>query len=174
MNYILLNDLQKQEYKNDILSLMQLCDKDFIPPLSARASTVQKDLSSATANGDVSAYFNEMIKQNIIVIIEDGAFLGFVSFKENYYNDIINNKPLKNIYVSTLMLAPAARGKHLTERCYEHLFNELYPTRNVYTRTWSTNAAHIRILGKFGFNELHRIKNDRGENIDTVYFEKIR
>ncbi len=170
----MLNDIQKEDYKNDILALMQLCDKDFVPPLSARASTVQKDLSSAPASGNVCAYFNEMLKQKIIVMVDDGAFLGFVSFKENYYNDIINEKSLPNVYVSTLILAPMARGKHLTEQCYEHVFKALYPTSNVYTRTWSTNLTHIRILSKFGFKELHRIKNDRGENIDTVYFEKVR
>ncbi|MBQ9734443.1 MAG: GNAT family N-acetyltransferase [Clostridia bacterium] len=174
MDYILLNDLQKEGYENDILALMQLCDKDFIPPLSARASTLQKDLSFSNASGNVCAYFDEMIKQKVLVIIDDDKFLGFVSYKENYSNDVINKNTFPNIYVSTLMLAPESRGKHLTEHAYNHLFNTLYPKHNIYTRTWSTNLAHIRILSKFNFNELHRIKNDRGENIDTVYFEKTR
>jgi RimJ/RimL family protein N-acetyltransferase len=57
---------------------------------------------------------------------------------------------------------------------YEHLFFTLFPTHHLFTRTWSTNAAHIAILGKFGFSQIARIENDRGEGIDTVYFAKKR
>ena len=174
MEFILFSQEQKEFFSNDIIKLMQISDKDFIPPLSSRASTLQKNLSDAPASGNVCAYFEEMIKQNVLGIIEDGVFLGFVSFKENYFNDVVPKNSTPNIYVSTLILAPEARGKHLTERAYEYLFNILYPKHNLYTRTWSTNFAHIRILSKFNFSELYRIKDDRGENIDTVYFEKIR
>jgi ribosomal protein S18 acetylase RimI-like enzyme len=55
---------------------------------------------------------------------------------------------------------------------YDHLFNEKYADRNIFTRTWSTNTAHISILKKYNFREIHRIENDRGEGIDTVYFSR--
>jgi ribosomal protein S18 acetylase RimI-like enzyme len=135
---------------------------------------LQKNLESLKGNGDVSEYFEEMMKHKILGFIENNKIIGFVSFRENYLNDVITSQSLPNIYLSTLILSPSARGMGLTQKAYAHLFNELYPKYNVYTRTWSTNFAHVKILGRFDFTEFFRIKNDRGESIDTVYFEKIR
>ena len=55
---------------------------------------------------------------------------------------------------------------------YNHLFFELYGGSNVFTRTWSTNYAHTKILDFFGFEEMARLVGDRGNGIDTVYFSK--
>ena len=57
---------------------------------------------------------------------------------------------------------------------YAHLFDDIFPDRSIFTRTWSTNAAHIKILDKFNFEIIKCIENDRGDGIDTVYFAKIR
>ena len=51
------------------------------------------------------------------------------------------------------------------------LFKE-YEHMNIFTRTWSTNAVHIRILSKFEFETLHVLKDHRGAGIDTIYFVK--
>ena len=174
MDYILLNEQEKQKYSNDIISMMKESDNDFVPPLSARSSTLQSYLKGGCNSGDVLPYFNEMIKQEILAVIEDNKMLGFVSFKKDFTNDKITAKTLPNIYLSTLILAKVARGKGLTVKLYDHLFNTLYPDRSIFTRTWSTNFAHKKILGKFDFTELARIENDRGINIDTVYYSKIR
>lgn len=170
MIFTVLTDDQKQQYKNDMLEIMKICDADFVPPLSSRSSTTQSDLKAGEydENG-IAKYYTEMEKQQILAAIEDdGRLLGFVSYKEDYLSDIVTKTP--NIYLSTLMLHPDARGKRLTNRMYEHLFCELYPDRSIFTRTWSTNAVHIKILSNFGISEFHRIKDDRGEGIDTVYF----
>ena len=174
MEFILLNEQQKELYSKEIIRLMTLSDKDFVPPLSSRSSTLQKNLVGETATGDVTPYFNEMIKQQVLGFFEDGVFLGFVSFKLNYTNDVISENTLPNVYLSTLVLAEEARGKKVTVRAYDHIFNTLYPNHSIYTRTWSTNIPHTKILSKFDFSELKRIKNDRGDGIDTVYFELKR
>ena len=54
---------------------------------------------------------------------------------------------------------------------YASLFEE-YKDVNIFTRTWSTNMAHIKILSKFDFEKMSVIENDRGEGIDKVYFKK--
>ena len=54
---------------------------------------------------------------------------------------------------------------------YETLFKK-YENVDIFTRTWSTNEAHIKILMKFDFEIMSVLKNDRGEGIDTVYFKK--
>ena len=42
-----------------------------------------------------------------------GVLLAFVSFRENYTSDVIPSQQ-PNIYLSTLVMRPEARGKHLT------------------------------------------------------------
>ena len=95
-----------------------------------------------------------------------------------YTNTVLSNEikedTLPNIYLSTLVLKPEARGKKLTFYMYDYLFNILYPESNIFTRTWSTNIPHIKILSKFDFDEFIRKPNDRGEGIGTVYFCKTR
>ncbi len=85
--------------------------------------------------------------------------LGFVSYKENYLPEHYGMAKMPNIYISTLISAPEARGRGLTKTLYRHLFYERFPDRSVYTRTWSQNAAHIKILNGFGFQEVCRIPN---------------
>ena len=57
---------------------------------------------------------------------------------------------------------------------YEHLFDTLRPRHSCFTRTWSTNAAHIAILTRMGFSLTKRVENDRAIGIDSVYFGLIR
>ena len=145
-------------------------DREFVPPLSERSSTLDKNLKASGVGGGIDSYYREMNSQHIMVAILDGEILGFVSYRENYVCDYISDGKLPNIYVSTLILKPEARGKNLTKLMYAHLFDTVYPDRNVFTRTWSQNFAHTKILSDLSFSEIERIKNDRGEGIDTVYY----
>jgi ribosomal protein S18 acetylase RimI-like enzyme len=71
------------------------------------------------------------------------------------------------------VVSPKARGKGVTTALYQKLFTE-YEKVNIFTRTWSTNFAHIKILGKYGFEVIKILKDDRGIGIDTVYFKKAK
>lgn len=156
----------------DIYSLLEEGDREFFPPLSCRSSTTQKNLTGIHKSVDgIKNYFEEMKKQNILVAVEDDKLLGFVSFKENLVTDVIPEKESPNIYISTLIVSPDARGMGLTRKMYEYLF-DTYKQSNVFTRTWSTNTAHINILSKFGFDIYKTIENDRAEGVHTVYFKK--
>ncbi|MBQ6895033.1 MAG: GNAT family N-acetyltransferase [Clostridia bacterium] len=149
-------------------------DKDFIPPLSSRSSTTQKDLTSSQGSIDgLKSYFEEMKKQRFMVCLDGEILVSFVYFKENFTNDKIFKEDLPNIYLSTLIMRPEYRGQKVTQTLYENLFN-IYKDSGIFTRTWSTNAAHIRILSKFDFETIATVENDRGEGIDTIYFAKRR
>ena len=175
MEFKILSNEQKIKYKHDIIEMLKQSDKDFIPPLSARSSTTQSDLTKQTSSEQgLLSYYTEMNKQQILGAFEGTEILGFVSFKVDYVSNEIKENTLPNIYLSTLVLKPEARGKKLTFYMYDYLFNSLYPESNIFTRTWSTNIPHIKILSKFDFAEFIRKPNDRGEGIDTVYFSKIR
>ena len=175
MEFLLLDEAQKKSYGAQILDILRACDKDFVPPLSARFSTSDTTFSAETGveNG-VNAYFEDMMRQHVLAAIEDGALLGFVTFATDLVNGVLGADTLPNLYICTLLLSPAARGRGVTAKMYAHLFDTLYPRVNLFTRTWSTNHAHMKILDRFGFDLIKRIENDRGEGIDTVYFGKMR
>lgn len=173
MEFVLFSDLQKKSYKDELYKMLEDGDRDFVPPLSQRSSTTQQSFGVGNKNG-ISAYFNMMLKQNIIGMFENGELLGFLSFIENYKSDFIDDNYENNIYLSTLILSEKTRGKGVTYKLYDYIFNTLYPQKSIFTRTWSTNYAHIKILGKFDFQTIKTIKNDRGNGIDTVYFAKKR
>ena len=111
-----------------------------------------------------------MLGQQILGVFLEEKLVGFVSYIEDRVTDVFDVLP--NIYISTLVLQPETRGMGITKKLYHHLFNEMYPTHSIYTRTWSTNITHIKILQGFDFAELKRIPNDRGAGVDTVYYCK--
>ena len=174
MEFRVLNDTEKLKYREELLEILSINDKNFIPPLSQRSSTTQANLLGDENKADILPYFNKMLEQSILAMFIDDKLFGFVSYIANYISDVIGADTHPNIYLSTLALRPETRGMGATKKAYTHLFFDRYPHCNVYTRTWSTNGPHIHILDGFGFGELKRIPNDRGEGIDTVYFYKNR
>ena len=174
MEFRVLNESEKAYYREELLEILAINDKNFVPPLSQRSSTTQANLLGDKTQADILPYFNKMLGQSILAMFHEGKLFGFVSYIENYVSDVVGVDTHPNIYLSTLALRPESRGMGATKKAYTHLFFERYPERNVYTRTWSTNGPHIHILGGFGFGELKRIPNDRGVGIDTVYFFKNR
>lgn len=166
MEFKILTKEEKILFKADIINMLVESDDEFLPPLSKRTSPRDKTFSHDNVSSDgILSYFNAMIEQEIMVSLDGDRLVGFVSYYENYES---GQKP--NIYVSTLIVAKAARGLGITSTMYSYLFDKLYSDRYVYTRTWSTNIAHTKILSRFGFSEFNRIKDERGIGIDTVYF----
>ena len=174
MNFKIFNEQDKTVFENEIISMLSESDNDFVPPISARSSTLDKSFNGTPSESGILSYYREMKRQSIIGAFEDGELLGFVSYRENFISEEIDVSQLPNIYISTLVLAKKARGKGITKKLYSYLFSELYPERNIFTRTWSTNFAHINILSAFTFTEILRKENDRGAGIDTLYFKKQR
>lgn len=174
MEFRILREKEKIQYREELLEILITNDLNFVPPLSQRSSTTQANLLGNQENTDILPYFNKMMGQNILAMFHEGKLFGFVSYIDNYISDAIGAETHPNIYLSTLALRPETRGMGATKKAYTYLFFERYPHCNVYTRTWSTNGPHIHILDGFGFVELKRIPNDRGDGIDTVYFYKNR
>ena len=170
MEIKLFSEEDKLHYKSDVIEMLEASDKEFIPPLSSRASTSQTDLSggSCSKNGCLS-YYSDMIEGEILGAFLEGELVGFVAYRRNVVRPYIDEDTFPNVYVSTLIVRKTARGMGLTKKMYSYLFTEICPECNVFTRTWSQNAAHLKILSDFGFNIHKRIPDDRGKGIDTVY-----
>ena len=157
-------------YAADIQTLLVMADREFIPPLSARGSSSQADLhSTATVSEGAQAYFEAMLAQPVVVAVEDGVCKGFMAFKRDFVCDYYKNTP--NMYASTCVVHPDARGKGLMRRFYETIM-DLFPSYSIYTRTWHTNVSHLKVLDRLGFSLLARLPEHRGPGLDTVYYCK--
>jgi len=172
MDIRIINPHEQAQYYGEILEMLYMSDDDFVPPLSARSSTTQKDFTSSQKTKDgILQYFEEMKSQRFMAVLEDGKVMAFVSYRENYINSVITEAYTPNIYLSTLIMRPEARGKGLTKMMYRLLFKE-YEDKYICTRTWSTNIAHKKILDFYNFSTFATLPDDRGKGIDTVYFMK--
>lgn len=170
MEFCLLNDTQKEQYREDRLKIFAQNDMTFVPPMSSRTGTTQNTFQNKVNPSGIQDYLAQMLSQQIMGVFLEEKLVGFVSYMKDRVTDVFDVLP--NIYISTLVLQSETRGMGITKKLYNHLFSELYPTHSIYTRTWSTNIAHIKILQGFGFEELKRIPDDRGLGIDTVYYCK--
>ena len=165
MNIITLQNLADSKYSEQVWELICETDNEFVPPLSYRESTTQNTLDKASVNKLPVQYFEQLKKQSIILALDRDCVIGFMSFRKGF-------EEIKecDIYVSTIVVSPLSRGKRITEKMYNELFKNY--TGMTVTRTWSENHAHIHILEKLGFKLIKKIKNHRGNGIDTVYFAK--
>jgi L-amino acid N-acyltransferase YncA len=157
-------------YAADIQALLEMADQEFIPPLSARGSSTQQNLTSAAAVSEgAKAYFEAMSAQPVVVAVENGRCCGFMAFKKDYVCEYYNKTP--NLYASTCVVHPVARGKGLMRGFYQTMI-DLFPNCSIYTRTWHTNIAHLKVLEKLGFSLLVQLPDHRGPGMDTVYYCK--
>lgn len=159
-------------FKGQVWELLKAADAEFVPALSTRNSTRQEEMSGEgvkDAEGP-RAYFEEMSKQNFLLALENGEVKAFASYIPGREMEIDGEKVLAD-YVSTIVVHPAYRNRGLLKAFYGILFNRGESGR-IMTRTWSTNDAHIHVLEEMGFRKIKTIPNDRGADIDTVYFMK--
>lgn len=156
-------------HDDQLYGLLSMCDEEFVPPLSTRNSTTQTDLRTSTgetANGDVSAYYDSIAKQEQLRMYSADKLVGFASYVHREDDD-----GTSVAYLSTILTHPEHRGEGLSRKMYAALFAML-DEDVLELRTWSTNGAHLHVLDKMGFVESKRIVDDRGEGIDTIYFRK--
>ncbi len=175
MEFICFTESEKQKYREELLSMTVASDREFVPPLSCRESTLQSCLSEGAGGAETSSvlpYFEEMMAQEIIAAIEDGKVLAFLSYRKDFTSDVIGEDTLPNLYLSTMISRPEARGKGIGKQIFLSLFRDRYPSRRAFTRTWSTNDVQIHVFGKLGFKEIKRVKDGRGPGVDTIYYEK--
>ena len=172
MELLYVETVASSGYSADIHNLLILADREFIPPLSARASSTQADLSGGDqVSQGAAAYYETMSTQPAILAIDGGHCLGFMAFKKDYTCPQIPAETLPNLYASTCVVHPDTRGQGLMGRFYQKMM-EAFPRHAIYTRTWHTNFAHLRVLEKLGFTLTHRLPAHRGPGLDTVYYAR--
>lgn len=170
--------LEKNSLKVGVIDLVKRYNYEFIPPLSCRRDIQEKNLSQETSffEDNIESYLNSLFEQSFIVALDNEKVVGFMSFRENYIPAEIksgiksgNMLGYNFCYVSTIIVDRKYRKHGLATQFYHELF-KLFDL--ITTRTWSINYGHLNILQKLDFKLVKRISNDRGKNIDTVYFLK--
>lgn len=171
---IFFRDKLEDEWEaNEVYAILSECDKDFEPPLSERGSTVQKTWEKKSGDG-VRNYFNEVAKQHTLFLKREKKIIAFLSFRSMEECEALKN--YRDIcYFTTLCIRKEYRGQGLALVLYQKA-KEYVEESSRYTvmalRTWSTNKAQLHLMEKMDFHCETRLKNDRGEGIDTLYFVK--
>lgn len=166
---IVVADELTEEQKKGIWELVKEADDEFVPALSSRGSTTQKKMTGTTENKEPVDYFKSLLSQRFILTIEENKVVGFLSYIPDYNLD--NHITLLCDYISTIIVQKEHRRNGYTTQMYKALMDHR-KGRTIATRTWSLNSEHISLLNRLGFNEVLRLKDDRGEGIDTVYYSK--
>ncbi|MDR1034015.1 MAG: GNAT family N-acetyltransferase [Bifidobacteriaceae bacterium] len=142
---------------------------EFVPPLFSRNSTTQSNLIENLENtGD--AYVCAVASQENILFLHNDKIVGVLSYIKDT-NQFPNLFKPENAYLTTVIVDKDYRRKRIAQTMYQ-AFEQLNKRGNLYTRTWSKNDSHIKLLLKRGYAEVHRIADDRGKGIDTVYYGK--
>lgn len=172
---IIMVDKLNEEQKLGVWELIKSSDKDFIPPLSSRSDTTHKFLSNKSldkekSNENLEKFYEELIKESFLLLIEDGKVEGFFSIIKDY-NLELENEVVVCDYITIIIINSKNRNKGYTKKMYNVLLNER-KNKIIATRTWSLNYSHMHILDSLGFKLVHTDKDDRGINIHTVYYLK--
>jgi ribosomal protein S18 acetylase RimI-like enzyme len=153
--------------------LVEEVSDEFFPPLTTRNSTTQAALASASGSAS-SSYFDELLMQHCLLLIECDQLQGFLSFR-TFHRDARLPQIGICIYVSTISVRPAARGRGFARLLYQKLLGlpGTLPTW-ILLRTRSTNTRHLQLLDTLGFRRLLPVPHDRDPGIDSIYLGRKR
>lgn len=167
--------IEDRKEKEEIRRLLELCDQDFVPPLSHRNSTSQTNWAETEEKTDgIAEYLENICSQHVVLWKEEGVVRAFMTWKDHFNCENLEAYP-DSCYLTTLCVWPDYRGQGISEVMYAEAEKDIaakFPGSRITLRTWSTNGAQEHILDKLGYSLVRRLKDDRGEGIDTVYFVK--
>lgn len=172
-NQVFIADTTSPKIQADVLKLLKEIDCEFVPPLSFRKSTTERNLIS-TNNEGIASYFAEVIQQIVVVAMVDGQLAGMITFKYFHNLEILNMYVPCN-YITTLGVFPEFRRHGIARSLYGYITENLpqhIQCAYLVTRTWSSNISHLCLLDKLGFQIVSIIKNDRSKGIDTLYYAR--
>ena len=122
----------------------------------------------------IAEYLENICSQHVVLWKEEGVVRAFMTWKDHFNCENLEAYP-DSCYLTTLCVWPDYRGQGISEVMYAEAEKDIaakFPGSRITLRTWSTNGAQEHILDKLGYSLVRRLKDDRGEGIDTVYFVK--
>lgn len=161
--------LQDNGLQNEIKRILISNNNEFIPSLYDRIEF------QGTLEEKVDFRIKERIQHGYHYIL---AFLEakLVGFTEFLPGDVeVQNQNLYAINVGTSAIDKDHHGQGVAKALYAFL-DDLAINSNVdavLRSTWSQNGKQLRLYERFGYKEIERIKNFRGENNDLIKFCKF-
>ncbi|HMS25232.1 MAG TPA: hypothetical protein PKB15_06070 [Acidimicrobiia bacterium] len=160
---------------NFMRTLLLSVSNEFVPPLTDRSVSYEKNfLEREDPVEGFEMYMMQKMSESCLVASIDGTKAGLMTFKRHFGADWITEWCPCN-YIVTVGVFPKFRRHGLTKLMYDQIGQidvAVQPEFDV-VRTWSTNDAHIALLVSIGFAEVQRLKDHRGDGIDTVYFSRV-
>ena len=170
------SDKKIKHIKEKIWQLICLADEEFYPPLSVRDSenVVFEDKQTFKPTGKPYIFFNEVMNQHIFAAFEKEVLVGFLSYESDYTNEDLEAYGYDETwYVNALIVDDNHRRKGIANKLYDAL--EQYAvsrTDDIFTRTWSFNHSHIKLVKNRGYELVIQLDHHRGKDVHTVYYRK--
>lgn len=162
------------EIHNFVRALLLSVSNEFVPPLTDRSVSHEKNFLESVDPGEgFEMYMMQKMSESCLIASIDGTKAGLLTFKRHFGADWVMEWCPSN-YIVTVGVFPKFRRNGLTKLMYENIGKidvAVQPEFDL-VRTWSTNDAHIALLGSIGFSEVLRLENHRGQGVDTVYFSR--
>ncbi len=174
--------IDKQESRdvllNAMLNMIKANDHLFVPPISERVSHEGYLDYLLGVNGEYikKKYGKETpLPQNPFTIYipdpsnepsNNFSLLGFISCFEYF-------QPFDGAYIVAIMVSPELHGNGIGTKLLSEALTELNRSvvNSISVTTWSTNARSRRLFSRFGFKLEKIVPNERGPNIDGLYFK---
>lgn len=161
--------LDRIGYVSGVEQILVANNNDFIPSLYDR---IEYD---GTLEEKVSFQMKGKLEEGyhyILALNESNEIVGFTEVKEGV--SLVHNEDLRALNVGTSAIHKDLQGKGVAKMLYSFLDNLAieFNVDVVVRRTWSTNIRQLKLYDKFGYEEIERIPNLRGEGIDSVRFCK--
>lgn len=141
------------EFNNEVYKIFLKHEQDFVPPLSER--------------GSVEEYYLKLKDEDMILLRHQKKLIGVITF---YRKPSIIDESKEVLYIANLIVDREYRGNKIAYKLYDMCF-ACCGEGTYEIRTWSTNEPQQHILNNLGFKLIKRIKDDRGEGIDTLFYQ---
>ena len=171
-----LADIHDPNISASVWHLVKMCDKEFVPPLSSRNSTVSRNLKNELliTTDEPVTYFEMLKTQYLLIARYLNAIVGFMSFRNRYSADELNGWNPSN-YITTICIDKNYRKHGIGSALYRTILNRLPNELKcdfTSTRTWEGNDQHLVLLRSIGFHLVYYAENDRGLGIGSLYWVK--
>lgn len=160
---------KESKYIKEIENILISNNEDFMPTLYERIDY------KGTLSEKVNFQVKEKIKAGynyILALNENNEVIGFTEVMIG--ETIINNNPIKFINVGTSAISKAFHGNGIAKMLYSFLdeFALKMKIDVIFRKTWSLNVKQLKLYEKFGYKEIERQVNARGQDNDLVRFCK--
>jgi ribosomal protein S18 acetylase RimI-like enzyme len=157
-----------------VRDLLREVDAEFVPPLSHRVDTLALHGPTCPPEDGLSRYLDAVGRESWLVALRGDRVVGLLSYLTDHRDPwLAAYSP--SLYATTVAVSVSARRAGVGGQLYDafeaaaHRLTVPYLT----TRTWTSNAAHLRLLRDRGWRRVVELPDDRDAGVGTVYYARV-